>query len=67
VIASQERQRAETITERLFENAAKIRYGQVSVALQVHDGRITSVTYLTTESTREGSLNAKTPSEPNPD
>jgi len=44
--------RAETIN-RLFENAAKCKYGVASVALRVHDGRIVDVTHTLTESTRE--------------
>ena len=40
------------IADRLAQNASLIRYGAVSVELQVHDGRVSTVTYCTTEKTR---------------
>jgi len=49
----QERQNTINITERLCENATKIRYGSVSVTLKIHDGRVVSIIHTTTENTRE--------------
>lgn len=55
-----ERQKVELITDRLFENIAKVKFGSVSVTLRVHSGRIVDVTYSTTESMKEtGSQEAK--------
>jgi hypothetical protein len=34
-------------------NAAGLEYGAVSVIIKVHNGRVTDITYSTTESTRE--------------
>ena len=48
--------RAEAIVVRLLENAARLRYGSVSVSLKLHDGRIVTVSYSTTENTREQEL-----------
>ena len=45
--------KAETIVARLLANAADLRFGSVSVAVKVHDGRIVEVLYSTTENTRE--------------
>ena len=41
------------ISERLCENASKIRYGSVSATLKIHNGRVVDVTHSTTENTRE--------------
>jgi hypothetical protein len=46
-------QKVETVTDRLFENVLKVRYGSASVTLQIHEGRITTISYSTTENTRE--------------
>lgn len=40
------------IADRLAQNASLIKYGLVSVELQIHDGRVVSTTYATTEKTR---------------
>ncbi len=40
-------------TQKLFANAASIRYGQVSATLRVHDGRIVDITHCVTETLRE--------------
>jgi len=45
--------KAETIVARLMVNAAKLKYGNVSVTAKIHNGRITEVNYSTTESMRE--------------
>jgi len=45
--------KAEAVVTRLLLNAAKLRYGSVSVSAKIHDGRIVEVLYATTESTRE--------------
>lgn len=47
------RNRAEAVTDRILSNAAGIQYGAVSVTANIHDGRIVSVVYSTTENTRE--------------
>ena len=49
----QEKQNITTITERLCDNASKIRYGSVSATLSIHNGRVVGVTHSTTENTRE--------------
>jgi hypothetical protein len=46
--------RIDTITERLLQNAAAVRYGSVSVSLRLHEGRIVDVTHAVTEQTKEG-------------
>ena len=45
--------KAEDIVARLLSNAAGLRYGIVSVAVKLHEGRIVGVTYSTTENTKE--------------
>jgi hypothetical protein len=45
--------KTEAIVDRLLANAAGLKYGSVEVSLKLHDGRVVSVSYLTTESTRE--------------
>ena len=45
--------RAEAVTARLLANAAGVRYGSVSVTAKLHDGRVVSVSYTTTEQTKE--------------
>ncbi len=51
------KQIAETITDRLFENIAKIKFGSVSVTLKIHSGRIMDITHSITESTRDTAMN----------
>ena len=45
--------KAEVIVAQLLTNAAGLRYGAVSVTAKMHDGRVVSVSYTTTEQTRE--------------
>ena len=45
--------RAEKMVVQLLMNAAGLRYGSVSVLAKVHDGRVVSVSYSTTEMTKE--------------
>jgi hypothetical protein len=45
--------KAEEIVARLLSNVAALKYGQVSVCLRIHAGRVVDVTHTTTESTRE--------------
>ncbi|MDR2595748.1 MAG: YezD family protein [Treponema sp.] len=47
------RSKAEAMVTRILNNAAEIQYGSVSLTANIHDGRITSVNYSTTENTRE--------------
>lgn len=51
--AIEEKQIAEMITDRLFENVAKIKFGSVSVSLKIHSGRIMDITYTVMESKRD--------------
>ena len=44
---------AEKMVVQLLMNAARIRYGSVSVTAKVHEGRVVSVSYSTTEMTKE--------------
>ena len=45
--------KAEGIVARLLSSAAGLKYGCVSVAVKVHDGRVVQVLYSTTENTME--------------
>jgi hypothetical protein len=45
--------KAEAIVARLLSNVDGLRYGVVSVSVKLHDGRVVSVFYTTTEQTRE--------------
>jgi len=45
--------KAEKIVAQLLTNAAGLRYGSVSVTAKLHDGRVVSVSYITTEQTKE--------------
>ena len=45
--------KAEAIVAQLLTNAAGLRYGSVSVTAKMHDGRVATVYYTTTEQTRE--------------
>jgi hypothetical protein len=48
--------KAEAIVARLLSSAAGLQYGSVSVTAKVHNGRVTEITYSTTESTREAGM-----------
>ena len=41
--------KAEGMVAQLLTNAAGLQYGTVSVSVKLHDGRVVSVSYLTTE------------------
>ena len=45
--------KAEKIVKQLLNNAEGLNYGFVSVSLKLHCGRVVSVSYTTTEQTRE--------------
>ena len=45
--------KAQAIVAQLLNNAASLRYGNVAVSLKMHDGRVVSVSYTTTEQTVE--------------
>ena len=45
--------KAEKIVAQLLTNAASLRYGCVAVSVKLHDGRVVSVSYTTTEQTVE--------------
>jgi hypothetical protein len=44
------------VASRLYENAAKVKYGEVAVALQIHDSGIVSTSYTVTDR-----INKRTP------
>jgi len=48
--------KAEAIVTRLLSNAAELNYGSVSITANIHAGRIVSIIYSTTESTRENEI-----------
>ncbi|GBR76094.1 hypothetical protein NO2_0702 [Candidatus Termititenax persephonae] len=48
------------IIETLFANAEKIRHGDVSLILKIHEGHITGVTHSVYEVTKERSNHDKT-------
>jgi hypothetical protein len=45
--------KAQDIVIRLLTFASDVRYGSVSATVKLHDGRVVSVSYSTTEQTRE--------------
>jgi hypothetical protein len=45
--------RQNEIIETLFDNAGRICFGQVSVELKIHEGRLVAVTYSSTENSRQ--------------
>jgi hypothetical protein len=45
--------KAEAIVAQLLTNAAGLRFGSVSVTAKLHEGRVVSVSFTTTEQTRE--------------
>ena len=45
--------KAEGMVARLLTNAAGLLYGTVAVSVKLHEGRVVSVSYTTTEQTRE--------------
>jgi len=45
--------KAEAIVAQLLANAGRLRYGEVSVSAKLHDRRVVSVQYTTTEQTKE--------------
>ena len=47
--------KTEAIVEQLLNNAVGVRYGNVSVSLKLHDGRVVQVMYSTTENTKNES------------
>ena len=51
--------KAEEIVAQLLNKAAEVRFGNVSVSLKLHDGRVVEVSFLTSELTieREKKLN----------
>lgn len=51
--ADREKQIIGSIADRLFENVSKIKFGQVSVSLKIHSGRLVDITHSLTESMRE--------------
>ena len=48
-----DKNRLETLIDRLLTGAMKTRYGQVTLSFRLHEGRIMDTTYTVTESTRE--------------
>ena len=53
------RSKAENIVSHLLVSAADVRYGDVSVIVKLHDGKLMSVTYSKTENTREQEIDEK--------
>jgi len=45
--------RQREIVEMLFSNANRVLFGLASVELKIHEGRLVSVSYSTTENTRQ--------------
>jgi len=44
---------ADKITNHLIDNSRQLKYGVVSASLKIHDGRVVSINYETTECTKE--------------
>ena len=53
------RSKAEAIVSHLLVSVADVRYGDVSVIVRMHDGKLVSVTYSKTENTREQEIDEK--------
>ena len=53
--------KAEAIVARLLTNAADLKYGTVSVTVNIHNGRIMNIVYSTTENTRENEMKEAAP------
>jgi len=51
-----DKQIAGSIADRLLENLSKIKYGQASVSLRIHSGRLVDVIYSFTESMRDNGI-----------
>jgi hypothetical protein len=47
------KQKTEAMVTQLMNNALGMKYGTVSVSAKLHDGRVVSISYTTTEQTRE--------------
>ena len=45
--------KAESMVARLLSITTDLKYGSVSVTAKIHNGRVSEITYSTTESTRE--------------
>ena len=45
--------KTEAIVAQLLTNAAGLRYGNVSVSVKLHDGRVVQVMYSTTENMKD--------------
>ena len=45
--------KAEGMVAQLLTNAAGLRYGTVTVSAKLHEGRVVTISYTTTEQTRE--------------
>jgi hypothetical protein len=45
--------KAEAIVARFLSNAAGIKFGSVSITVNIHNGRVMNIVYSTTENTRE--------------
>ena len=45
--------KTEAIAAQLLTNAAGLRYGNVSVSVKLHDGRVVQVMYSTTENMKD--------------
>jgi len=55
-VSGMNKEKAKAIVTRLLTNAAELQYGAVSVTVKVHCGRVTDVTYTTTESMRDNGI-----------
>ena len=45
--------KADSITNYLIANAKQLKYGSVTASLRIHNGRVVSINYETTECTKE--------------
>jgi hypothetical protein len=43
----------EKVLSRVLENLSTVKYGEISVTLKIHDGRVVSVTHTIIQSTRQ--------------
>ena len=52
--------KAEKLVARLLANVADLKFGSVSIAVKIHNGRVVSVEHTITESMREDNNKNKT-------
>lgn len=60
-----DKNRLEILIDRLLAGAKMARYGQVTLSLRLHEGRVVDTTYTVTESTKEREVSPESTSQIN--